>query len=175
MTNHCYATILVLTLGVYLAPAHSEDSVAPEAKERAAAEWVLSPVALIIDLARAVRKQLHYSGAESLPRVSLVSHAVLAAHACRDSCARVKAAYVPGEGIYVENTLDPEHRVFDRSILFHELVHFVQEQVGEFSDLGPCGRHQQEEMQAYALQNAYLMAQGRGGGEFLPPRSIPCS
>ena len=140
MTNNCYAAILVLTLGVYLAPVHSEELAAPGAKALASAEWVLSPVALIIDLARSVRKELHYSGTGSLPRVSLVPHAVLAAHACRDSCPRVKAAYVPGEGIYVENTLDPEHRIFDRSILFHELVHFVQEQIGEFSDLGPCGR-----------------------------------
>ena len=175
MTKNCHAVIVALTLGVYFAPAHSDDGAAPDAKQQAAAEWVLSPVALIVDLARAVRKQLHYSGAGPLPRVSLVSHAVLAAHACRDSCPRVRAAYVPGEGIYVENTLDPEHRIFDRSILFHELVHFVQEQTGEFADLGPCGRHQQEEMQAYALQNAYLLAQGRGGGELLPPRSIPCS
>src|SRR5690349_23512791 len=47
------------------------------------------------------------------PAIHRVSHAELEAYVCEQNCA-IKAWYKPGEGIFLDNSLQPETNVFDR-------------------------------------------------------------
>ena len=67
-----------------------------------------------------------------------------------------RAFYRPGEGIYLDDSLKPEANLFDRSILLHELVHYVQDMSGERADVKPCLRWYQREQEAYAIQKVFL-------------------
>jgi hypothetical protein len=93
------------------------------------------------------------------PAVHRVSHAELEAYVCEQNCA-IKAWYKPGEGIFLDNSLQPETNVFDRSILLHEMVHYFQDMSGYYRDANPCDRWLQRELDAYEVQNRYLMAIG---------------
>ena len=59
----------------------------------------------------------------------------------------------------------------DRSILLHELVHYVQAISRRYADLAPCERRRAEEVEAYAVQSAYLASVS--GSTLLPlPRDV---
>jgi hypothetical protein len=47
-----------------------------------------------------------------------------------------------------------------RSVLLHELVHFLQDRTGRFAELPACERHRLRESEAYAVQNRYLRREG---------------
>ena len=72
----------------------------------------------------------------------------------RDHGLRLGGLYIPdADKIYLRQGLDmddPRHR----SVLVHEIVHYVQDQ------LGVAGTPQQLEAQAYALQERWLQEQG---------------
>jgi hypothetical protein len=70
----------------------------------------------------------------------------------------VSAAYIPHDGIYLAEYLDPEHQAVDRSILLHELVHYLQQGHPKFAHLLGCERERAKEQEAYEIQNAYLAA-----------------
>ena len=82
--------------------------------------------------------------------------AQIEAQMCGGQPCAMRAWYLPGEGIYLEDTLHPESDLFDRSVLFHELVHYLQELNAEGEALDACNRWYQREVQAYGLQNRYL-------------------
>lgn len=93
------------------------------------------------------------------PVVHRVSHAELETYVCDTNCA-IKAWYKPGEGIFLDNSLQPETNVFDRSILLHELVHYFQDMSGYYGEADPCDRWLRRELDAYEIQNRYLGAVG---------------
>jgi uncharacterized protein DUF6647 len=93
------------------------------------------------------------------PVVHRVSHAELEAYVCETNCA-IKAWYKPGEGIFLDDTLQPETNVFDRSILLHELVHYFQDMSGYYGEAAACDRWLRRELDAYEVQNRYLGAIG---------------
>jgi hypothetical protein len=132
-----------------------------------------TPSKLLREMAADLGKFSAYAAPADFPRFSRVSHEELASHACGGPCRLVRAAFVPGEGIYVEASLDPEHDAMDRSIVFHEYVHFVQQQSGTYAQLDDCARMRAEELEAYALQNRYLAASGRQP-IYLPPNAFRC-
>ena len=72
----------------------------------------------------------------------------------------IKAWYKPGEGIILDESLHPETNMFDRSILLHELVHYVQDMSGYYGNADPCNRWFHRELNAYEIQNRYLGAIG---------------
>jgi hypothetical protein len=105
------------------------------------------------------------------PRVTLIETAQLQARLCGGACT-VKAAYVPGEGLFIDRQMRPDVNTFHQSILFHELVHHVQVAHGLYRTLGGCNVWQAREAQAYALQNRFLGALGASQRALDP--AIPC-
>ena len=89
------------------------------------------------------------------PEVRLVPRAELAAMVCAGRC-RVIGAYLPAGGILLVDELDPVNDVRARSVLLHEMVHYLQDLHGRFADSRPCVRFLLREREAYAVQNRYL-------------------
>jgi hypothetical protein len=96
-----------------------------------------------------------YWKSKELPAISMVSQDEINRVVCKKSCA-VRAAYMPDRGVLLVDSLDPINVPLDRSILVHELVHYLQEINNRYSDLTPCKRWFQREHEAYAVQNQYL-------------------
>ena len=96
-----------------------------------------------------------YWQSKQLPPISMVSQEEINQVVCKKPCA-VRAAYMPDRGVLLAETLDPINVALDRSILVHELVHYLQEINHRYSDLTPCKRWFQREQEAYAVQNQYL-------------------
>lgn len=99
-----------------------------------------------------------YRVPDALPMVTRVSRAELEKRACAENnphC-QVAALYEPERGIMIAEDLRPETNVFHRSILFHEVVHYMQEVGRELATAAPCERWYQRELEAYSLQNRFL-------------------
>jgi hypothetical protein len=114
---------------------------------------------LVNQLSAAIDRISRHRIPKDPPVVRRISHAELESYVCETNCA-IKAWYKPGEGIFLDETLKPETNVFDRSILLHELVHYFQDKSGYYRDANPCDRWLQRELDAYDIQNRYLMAIG---------------
>jgi hypothetical protein len=56
--------------------------------------------------------------------------------------------------------LQPESNVFARSVLLHELVHYVQDVSNELAAVRPCERWYRREQEAYAIQKRFLALLG---------------
>lgn len=106
---------------------------------------------LLLDIERLSR----YWAAKQLPPITIVPQDEINRIVCKKPCA-VRAAYMPDRGVLLADTLDPFNEPLDRSILVHELVHFLQEINQRYSELSPCKRWFQREHEAYAVQNQYL-------------------
>ena len=115
------------------------------------------------DLLPALLDAVHYiskySLPDGLPQVHRVPHAKIEQLACGKPCAAL-AAYRSGEGIYLDDTLEPESNIFARSVLLHELVHYVQDASNELADVRPCERWYRREQEAYAIQKRFLAILG---------------
>jgi hypothetical protein len=117
---------------------------------------------LVDSLLLAITRLSNYKKPSVTPRVSKIPRAEIERTMCRGPCA-VKAWYLPDGGIFLDDSLSPETNLVHRSILFHELVHFVQDVNGEAESMEPCYRWLHRERQAYALQNQYLARIGNAG------------
>jgi hypothetical protein len=107
----------------------------------------------------AVHHLSKYPHPDQLPPVHRVPHATIEQLACGRACAAL-AAYRPGEGIYLDDALKPESSVFARSVLLHELVHYVQDVSNELAAVRPCERWYRREQEAYAIQKRFLALLG---------------
>jgi hypothetical protein len=119
-------------------------------------------VSVTPELEPTIRSLLHtietlsdYRAPETLPLVFQLRQDVIEAKVCEEPC-NVTAAYVPREGIYLAENLDPVHDTRDRAALLHELVHYLQQGHPKFAHMAPCEREKAKEQEAYAIQNAYL-------------------
>ncbi|MEO8165505.1 MAG: hypothetical protein ABI619_08910, partial [Betaproteobacteria bacterium] len=120
---------------------------------------VLSAAELMPSLAGALDQLSKYQRPVAWPEVIRVPHERIEAMVCKTKCAAL-AVYRPGEGIYLDDRLKPESQLFDRSILLHELVHYVQDMSLEHDDMRPCQRWYQREQEAYAIQKMFLFMTG---------------
>jgi len=120
---------------------------------------VLSEAELMPALVSALDQLSKYHRPVALPEVIRVSHERIEAMVCNAKCGAL-AAYRPGAGIYLDERLKPETDLFDRSILLHELVHYVQDMSDEHGDMRPCMRWYQREQEAYAIQKVFLFMTG---------------
>lgn len=100
-----------------------------------------------------------YRKPATLPTLRRLPHAELQQRICGGPCAAL-AMYRPGEGIYLDDRLKPETSVFDRSVVLHELVHYVQDLSNEHGDMRPCSRWYYREQEAYAIQKNFLVIVG---------------
>ena len=115
----------------------------------------LSEAELMPALVAALDQISKYHRLVALPEIIRVPHERIEEIVCRKKCAAL-AVYRPGEGIYLDDSLKPETSLFDRSILLHELVHYVQDMSGAHGDMKPCMRWYQREQEAYAIQKVFL-------------------
>lgn len=113
-----------------------------------------------------------YSAQVAKPAVKTLPLSELHAKLCGGSCT-VRAAYVPGEGLLIDEAMRPDLNDYHKSILFHELVHHVQEMNGAHAALDECNRWRLREIEAYALQNRFLSALG-ARTQVMDP-GIPCA
>ena len=120
---------------------------------------VLSQGELMPALVSALDQLSKYHRPVALPEIIRVSHERIEAMVCNAKCGAL-AAYRPGEGIYLDERLQPETNLFDRSVLLHELVHYVQDMSDEHGDMRPCMRWYQREQEAYAIQKIFLFMTG---------------
>lgn len=100
-----------------------------------------------------------YPRTTQVPPIYRVSHERLEEMACTSKCG-VLATYRPGEGIFLDESLKPETNLFDRSVLLHELVHYLQDINHEYADMKDCRRWYFREVEAYAIQKMFLTLLG---------------
>jgi hypothetical protein len=110
---------------------------------------------LVKNLSLAIFQLSRHKIPKQSPNVYRVPHAELENYVCGTNCA-IKAWYKPGEGIFLDESLQPETNVFHRSILLHELVHYFQDVSGYYGNSDACSRWFHRELDAYEVQNKYL-------------------
>ena len=113
-----------------------------------------------------------YSIPAELPEVAFVPHAELQRTACDRPC-EVYGWYPLGPTIYLDDRLDPIRDAKSRSILLHELVHYLQNAHGAFSDQTECRNWAMRERQAYRIQARWLAKQGIPALPFAGPGPAP--
>jgi hypothetical protein len=111
---------------------------------------------LVPALLGAIDQLSKYRSPAIQPEIYRVARARIAELACPGPCS-VRAIYHPGVGIYIDERMQPESDLFDRSVLLHELVHYVQDLANERGELEPCRRWYFREMEAYAIQKRFLV------------------
>ena len=111
-------------------------------------------------------------GEVPLPSVQIVPIADIHRRLCGGPCT-IRAAYVPGEGLYIDEAMRPLSNQYDQSILFHELVHHVQVVTASHGGQDECNQWREREIEAYTLQNRYLFALGVPSRVLDP--GIPCA
>lgn len=108
-----------------------------------------------------------YEAPPDLPKVYIVPKAEITAKVCNGPC-RVKAIFVKDQGIYLSNALRIHTDTFDQSILYHEIIHYLQEESGSFDGEPTCDRWATRELEAYQVQWRYLRS-ARSPNFFFPP------
>jgi hypothetical protein len=147
------SVLLICALGASSTAASVQEATAPET----VSTQQLDPTIRV--LLHAIEALSDYRASETLPRVYQLPQLQLEAKVCDEPC-NVSAAYVPREGIYLAEDLDPLHDPADRAALLHELVHYLQQGHPKFAHMAPCERERAKEQEAYAIQNAYLATIG---------------
>ena len=96
------------------------------------------------------------------PEVSFLPHNELENVVCHHPCAVL--GFSPDDDsdvIMLDQSLELTKNACDRSILLHELVHFMQRRDKRWSDEKPEVRSHWREMEALEVQRAYLEQFGR--------------
>jgi hypothetical protein len=114
---------------------------------------------LVPELLKAIFRLSNYPVPDTLPKVHRVAHEKIEELACGKKCPAL-GAYRSGEGIYLDEVLAPETNVFARSVLLHELVHYVQDVSNKLADGGSCDRWYRSEKEAYGIQEKFLALVG---------------
>ena len=115
---------------------------------------------LLPELLKAIDALSKYSIPDQLPTVHRVPHETIEELNCGGEKCGALAVYRPGEGIYIDDALKPETNIFARSVLLHELVHYVQDVSNELASAEPCNRWYRREQEAYAIQKRFLIIVG---------------
>lgn len=109
-------------------------------------------------LMRMAARMSKYELPDALPMVTRVPRVELERKVCGEPSPQCKVAalFEATRGIMIAEDLVPETNMFHRSILFHEVVHYLQETGRELEHAANCERWYQREVEAYALQNRFL-------------------
>jgi hypothetical protein len=128
-----------------------------------------------------IRKLSRYEPPPEYPELIYLSTQELNRLACKDTCS-VLGHYAGGRQIYLDDRLKPLKNLFDRSVLLHEVVHYLQGLEGSHyvdpadtgDDAQKCRLWYQREREAYAIQEAYLiMVSSPVRAGYFPARA-PC-
>ncbi len=111
--------------------------------------------ALIASLLAWINLNAGYEIPQPDPVIAFVPQPALEQMACTGRCP-IFGLYRDAGVIYLDARLRPETNVCARSILLHELVHFVQHASDRFAGLQAETSWQIREIEAYAIQNRFL-------------------
>lgn len=112
---------------------------------------------MVVQLIAALHGLTGHAVPAAVPAVELVPQATLAQMACGQPCG-VQGWYGGKMVVYLDDRLDPQDNLWDRGILAHELVHYMQEQDGAFGTTPTCERWLEREREAYDAQRDWLLA-----------------
>lgn len=101
-----------------------------------------------------------YPAPAEMPKVEMVPHSFLVEHACRGAACHVQGWFAGGDTIYLDDTLDPVHGLYDSSVLLHEFVHFLQQESKRSGIHTSCVANVASEREAYSAQREYLLRYG---------------
>lgn len=108
------------------------------------------------------------------PSIEMVPHAFLEEVACGAPCP-ILGLYTYGNVLYLDDSLDPAADVWARSVLVHELVHYVQEMTGKYAGMDRCVAAVLREREAYFVQNQYLVRHGEPPRAGLSVHNVRCA
>ena len=98
----------------------------------------------------------HYPYPDSGPEYSIRPHAFFVQHACGGNNNCNIAAWYNNDGIiYLDDRLQDWDDPVIRSVIVHELVHYLQDLSGKFKN-NDCRDQLMREREAYAIQRIYL-------------------
>lgn len=121
-----------------------------------------------------------YSRPAMPPRLVYLPTAEIRARACSVPCP-VLAYYAGGAEIFLDHRLNPLISLFDRSIVLHEMVHYLQAQQTDvmhaMESAGPrerCRIWYARESEAYAVQQTFLALVHSSARAGRVPRRLNC-
>ena len=108
-----------------------------------------------------LQRLTRYPLPDQYPTVTYLSSDDLSKLACESKCT-VLGHYQGGLTVYLDDKLKPETNLFDRSVLLHEMVHYLQQlnlptSKSELSIHEKCVLWYTREREAYAVQEAFLI------------------
>ena len=108
-----------------------------------------------------LQRLTRYPLPDQYPTVTYLSSDDLSKLACDSKCT-VLGHYQGGLTVYLDDKLRPETNLFDRSVLLHEMVHYLQQlnlpaSKSELSIHEKCVLWYTREREAYAVQEAFLI------------------
>lgn len=139
-------------------------------ERRSPAPEVLDEAGLMKTLFAELRQISPYRKQVAPLQVIRLPHAQLEAMVCKRPC-NVLGFYREGE-IYLDDRLHPESDLYDRSVLLHEMLHYLQDVNGAWGTDANCDRWYLREMEAYSTQRQFLSAGGSAVHLFFPSRSL---
>lgn len=86
--------------------------------------------------------------------------------ACDRPC-KVYGWFAGGRTIFLDDRLDPVKDTLAAGILVHELVHFLQQESGKFTNPRSCENWLKREQEAYQIQGRWLRRQSTDVGPLL--------
>jgi len=101
-----------------------------------------------------------YPMSDHKPVIEMVSHSYLERVACEGRQCKVIGWFPPGETIYLDDRLDPEHDLLASSVVVHEMVHYLQHVSGGHLPPYSCEESLAMEQEAYQAQRDYLLKYG---------------
>jgi len=119
--------------------------------------------ALVVALLAWINVQGGYDLHDQVPVIALVPHATLEQMACSGPCP-ILGWYADNGVVYLDRDLALKTNMCARSILLHELVHFVQDQSNRFAEYDKAMRWQLRELEAHELQTVFLADHGIRAG-----------
>ncbi len=102
-----------------------------------------------------------YETVDALPTIVFVEHDQLVQQACFGRECQVLGWYNDSDIIYIDNRFVDSDTLFSRSLIVHELVHYLQHKSGEYSR--SCLDVSAREAEAYWVQQEYHIANGTFG------------
>ena len=122
---------------------------------------------LISDLLVVVQMLSGHAAPAEMPEVKFVASAELQEMACGQPCA-VFGWSPPGRVIFLDARLDPATDVMAKSILIHELVHYLQRQTSGRAEPANCSDWLEREREAFDVQIKWLTSQRAPKRAFAP-------
>lgn len=99
-----------------------------------------------------------YPQPEALPTVKFVEHDFLELNACLGKKCNVLGWYNDQDIVYIDKRIGALDSLMARSIMVHELIHYLQDISGNYSD--NCAQQVMREHEAYEIQRKYFYAYG---------------